>query len=320
MIRQAGAAAAVLVAAGLGYLYLYDSPRRAIREDYSAAVSANNKLRSDVKDRRQVEDALKEIAGTTLGSRIGEVDTKFRGALNEIAAQCGLKGVQVDSRQPAGEANPAAKARFTTPSGLKNELRKQRDFEVIAGSVEGKGTLEQVLRTVATVQAQPWVHRVDSFTIKPEGKDRSTFALKLGVATLFMPDLAPKTAVEPSVKLVDLPAPAMAVLSKNMFREPARVETAAAPPVKPVDSGPAPPPPPPYADWKLTGVVESRMGVEAWVMNTRSGERRTLSAGAAVVDATFVAGQGERAVFEIGGKRFEVQNGQTLDQRRPTEQ
>src|SRR5262249_52805402 len=115
------------------------------------------------------------------------------------------------------------------------------------------------------------------------------------------------------IKLVEPSAELAAIVQKNMFKEPAAAVAQAAPPA-PANGAP---PPPPYADWKLTGVIESRLGVEAFLLNTKSGQRLTLAAGAAVIDAKFVTGAGEKAVFEIGGQEYEVSNGQTLEQRRP---
>jgi hypothetical protein len=49
----------------------------------------------------------------------------------------------------------------------------------------------------------------------------------------------------------------------------------------------------------------------------RSGERRTVQRGGTVLDAVLIDAAGERALFEIAGKRFEVFNGQTLSSRKP---
>lgn len=76
---------------------------------------------------------------------------------------------------------------------------------------------------------------------------------------------------------------------------------------------------PAWADWKLTGLVESRLGTEVFLVNTKNGQRMNLAVGSAVSEAKFVGGTGERAFFEIGGEKFEVFNGQTLEQRRPTD-
>src|SRR5262249_43931056 len=157
----------------------------------------------EIGDRTRVEDGLKTLGATTLGATSGEVASRFRGALNDIAGQCGLTAVVVNSRNPADQFNPGGLSKVTTPSGLRSKLKKQKDFWVISGELEGRGSLEQVLRAMATVQVQPWVHRVDGFTIKPEGKERDAFSLRLAVSTILMPDLAPKAAPDLQIKLVE---------------------------------------------------------------------------------------------------------------------
>jgi len=314
-IRRAGAAAVAIVAAGVGYLHWYDGPMRVLDHDLSAQVQANATLGSELQGGVKINDELKAIGATTLGASPSEVAARFRGALHDVADQCGLTNQQIDSREPVAAMNPGGMARLSVPSGLKTRLRDQRDFAVISGSFEGRGSLEQVLRALATLQAQPWIHRVDSFTIKPEGNERTVFSLKAGVSTLFVPDLAPKTAADPQVVAIES-AHVAAIVQKSMMREPPAVAHPAPEPVP----GPSVPPPPPYGDWKLTGVVESRLGVEAFMLNLKSGERVTLASGAAVVDARFVSGRGETAVFDIGGQQYEVNNGQTLEQRRRARQ
>ena len=315
-IRQFGAAAAVVVAAGFSYLYLYDGPRREIADRTRAQLAANKDLESQLRDQKRVEQGLKEVAATTLGVSPAEVQSRFRSALNDIAGQCGLGSVVVNSRNPTDVFNPAGNSRLSSPAGLRTTLKKQRDFSVISGELEGKGSLEQVLRAVATVQAQPWVHRMDSFSIRPEGREREVFALKVGVSTILMPDLAPKQAGETQVKAPEPSVALAAIVQKNMFREAPPVVAQAAPAAAPQAAPPAPPPIP-YGDWKLTGVVESRLGVEAFMVNTKSGQRLALPPGSVVADARFVSGKGEAAVFEIAGQQYEVLNGQTLEQRRP---
>jgi hypothetical protein len=304
-------------AAGGVYWWLYEQPRAGLAEQLGHQLEVNAAFEKQLTDRQQVAEGLKAIAATTLGAKADEVDATFRSKLGEIAEKgCGLAGVQVTTQKPADVANPAGTAaKLTKPAGLRSTLRKQHDFAVITGVVEGHGTLEQALKAAAAIQAQPWVHRVDSFSIRPEGRDRDRFELKLGVATiLLLPPLAPKNVPEP--RIVGAPETSMselaAIVAKNVFKEPAAM-AAQAPPAAPAPGPPAPP----YNDWRLTGVVESRLGTEAFLVNVKTQQRMTLAVGAAVADARFVSGAGERAVFEIAGQHFEVSNGQTLEQRRP---
>ena len=314
--RPAGAAAGILAAVGLGYYYLYASPRAAIEAKLAAQQSLNASYESELKDRKRLSDRLKALAATTLGPTAETADPRFRSALNEILSKNGLSGVTVNTRPPQEDPNPAGAApKFAT--ALRGELKKQKDFFVISGDVEGKGTLEQALKAAAIIQNQPWVHRVESFSIRPEGKERERFTLKMTVATMLMPDLAPKDLPEPQINGADEGEAKRwaAILEKNVFRAPSPQPPVAAAPAPP---GPAAaPPPPPYNDWKLTGLIESRLGLEAFLVNIKSGQKMALPVGSAVADARFVSGGGERAVFEIEGQRYEVSNGQTLEQRRP---
>jgi hypothetical protein len=316
VIRRAAAGLAFVGAAALGYSYLYAKPRAALEKQLGSLRQANRALDQDLRDRRQVNQELRTLAASTLAATADQADARFRGALTALAKAAGVTVKLIDTKKPVEVTNPAGAARqLSSPPGLKTALKKQHDFAVIAGSLEATGTLEQVLRATVLVQSQPWIHRVDGFSIKPEGRERAMYSLKVGVETILLPDLAPRDLPDPEVRLVETSAHWAAIVQKNIFHEPAPEAIAAAPPAP---AAPAAPAPPPYNDWKLTGVVESRLGIEAWLVNTRSGERRTLAAGAMLADAKFLSGAGERAVFEIGGQQYEVLNGQTLEQRRLT--
>jgi hypothetical protein len=53
------------------------------------------------------------------------------------------------------------------------------------------------------------------------------------------------------------------------------------------------------------------------VVNVKSGGSAVLNVGSPILGATFVGGSRESALFEIDGQRYEVQIGQTLEQRSP---
>jgi len=305
-----------------GYMYIYEWPRAALQQKLESQLADNVSYEEELKGRKHVVQELKDIASTTLAGKADLATARFRSALGAIAVGCGINesAVMVNTSKPVDAVNPAGTSKLQTR--LKADLKRQVDFAVLQGTLDASGTLEQVLRVTAAVQAQPWVHRVETFSIKPEGKGRDRFSLKLGVATMLMPpELAPKDMGDPKVSIPEEADKQQwaAVVEKNMFKVPAPVVAAAEPPplLQPVARGPAPPPPPPYDEWKLTGVIESRLGTEAFMVNIKSGERMTLPAGATVAQAKFLSGEGERAVFEIGGEQFEVLNGQTLEQRRP---
>jgi hypothetical protein len=262
----------------------------------------------------------KAIGGTTLASKQDALEHRFRSGLSRIGEQEGLAGVVVDDVAPTDQLNPLKDVKGVS-SSLKSALRRSPDFQLVRGTLKGTGTLEQVLRTVAVVQAQPWVHRVEGFTLKPHGQNREQLEVRLDVATLFAPELLGNA--EPAAPQVAAAGPEAeglwrAVALKNVFRKPAPaqarpVEVAQAP----AGGGAAPQVFAPYEDWKLTGIMNGRNGTEAFFTNVKTGAKVTVPRGGQVLDAVLVDGSGEQVVVEIGGKKFVLSNGQTLAARRP---
>jgi hypothetical protein len=316
-IKPVGALIATGGALVAAFYYMYARPMGRISSELNTVIATNNELNAAIKDRPRVRQALKDFGATTIAATVDGADARFRSLLSEIAVTSGLSksSVQINTSRPERVLNPGGTSKLTTR--LKDDLKKQMDFLALNGTITGTGSLEASLRTLATLRAQPWVHRIESFSLKPEDKDRQRFALTVELVTLIAPDLAPANLPEPAI----IPVPDggrstwAGIVQKNVFREPPPVVVATQPSTPP----PATPVRPPWSDWKLTGLVESRLGTEVFLINTRDGQRLTLAVGSAVSEARFLGGQGERAYFEIGGERFEVFNGQTLEQRRPAD-
>ncbi len=306
----AASVAAALSLTAWGAWRAYFVPAGRLRTQLAADRETIRTLEAALGERSRTATDLRAIASSGLGRTEEEVDAALRDRLNMMASAQGLTRVQVETREPKGEASPAGGAGVRGEIGRR--LRRGSDFWIVRGSLAGHGTLDQVLRTLAAIQGQPWVHRVESFAIKPVGKEREQFELRVGVATVMMPDLLPASFAPPGVVVLDEGTGRALgrIASKNVFRE--------APPGAPAQAGAAAPSPrSPYADWKLTGIVEVGVSAEAWLHNTRSNERVTLTPGRSVLDAKLIGAAGEQAVFEIRGERFEVSNGQTLEERRP---
>src|SRR5262249_36596366 len=146
----------------------------------------------------------------------------------------------------------------TNFAGLKKNLKKTPDFSVVSGSVEGVGTLENVLRNLALIQAQSWVHRVEGFSIAvASGRDRDHYKMRIDAAPLSAPDLAQALEGDApqSVPAVGAEAIWRTIAARNPFKEPAPPpKVAGAPPAgqAPAAAAAPPPAPNPYADWKLT--------------------------------------------------------------------
>jgi hypothetical protein len=314
------AVAAALIGGGLvGYYTVYARPLSKVSKDLDALVASNNDITSAIKDRTRVKEQLKGFGQRVLSASAEDADAKLRSLLSRIAEDGGLakSSLQISTKKPEHQINPAGTSKLTTR--LKDDLKKQVDFYVIRGDLVGIGSLESTLRVMASLRAQPWVHRIESFSLTPEDRDRQKFTLRISVATLLFPDLTPKDLPEPTITPVQEGGKQLwaGIVQKNVFKEPAPIVVAAAPQPPPDAPPPTPAPPPAYNDWKLTGITEGRSGMSAMLVNVKNKQSVILQAGAAVADARFVTGQGEKAVFEIAGEKFEVFNGQTLEQRRP---
>lgn len=315
-----GALAVFALAAAWAYSSWYAKPMSRISADLATARENIRRYEDSLEARRDVRAGLKEIAATTLGARVDTVEHRFRSMLTGIAQECGLRGVEVTSGAPERLRNPAGGARLDDRRLLAS-LRDQVDGFVIRGQLSATGSLEQVLRTMAMVRAQPWIGRVEGFRLTPEGRSRDRFSIRISVSTLFLPDLADTKEPEPvraSLSEDDRLAYSR-IVAKNIFKEPAPVrvaQTAPTPAPPPQQHNPGPPPPP-YHEWRLAGIAESpRQGVQAMLVNTRTNEYVFLGVGEKILDVTFIDGEGERAVFTHGQDICEVFNGQTLSQRK----
>lgn len=301
----------------------YAGPRDELRAKILSTRQANDRAEAGLDERFVVRRRLKQLTAPLLGGTPSVVEHELRTSLGLVAKAQGLTDVSINTGKPAVPANPYTKTRRGTNRALSRLLRDQRDFAVIGGSLSARGTLEQVLGLIAALDAQPWVGRIDSLRIQPADDARKQFELRLGLASLYVPDLASDSSgglpIEPTGE------PSMGrwapIAAKHVFRydppppvkpEPVVVQAAPDPP-------PPPPPPPPYHEWTVTGVVESPQGVEVWLVNGRTSQRRALTPGAGVLGATLVSASGESAVFAINDERFSVHTGQTLANRGPAD-
>lgn len=323
VLKVAGVALGVLGVGALGYFRVYQTPRAELVTKLTASREKAAGLEKQLEEKASVSRRLKEFGSQTLGKKEDQVVDRFRNGLSKIAEECGLVAVKTNTGAPKAVPNPLLRNNKVQGTALKRALKKTPDFQVIAGTVEGVGSLEQVLKAIAVVQAQPWVHRMEGFSIATSGKERDRFTVRLEVATILASDLAPVKDVDltQSPPLMGAEAIWRAIAARNPFKEPPQavpppVVVAAATPTPQGPTPPAPPPPPPYADWRLTSIVSTARGTEAWLVNVKTNEREVLTVGGKLIDAVFKEGTGERAVFEISGQKFELFNGQTFTSRR----
>jgi hypothetical protein len=322
-------AIAIVVLGGAGLEY------RAWRTRHDALTADIARYRTGLQDRdRELEGKarirreLSRFAETALGIDEETVTATVRTALNEIIAHYGLTDTTVSSQQARGVKNPAADARVTEFSGRRVQaLRDRPDFLAISATVAGTGTLEQVIRVMATLEAQPWVHRIDKFSLRPVGAQRDRAELNVIFSTIYIPERDQRTRRDESGEgqLVWRPideaefAAWRPIVTRNVLKEPAPDPAAPAAPAAVAEaSAPSlpPRPAPPYEDWRVSGIARGVNGVEIMLVNDKTSEWKTLGVGGTVLDAKFIDAAGEVARLAIGEAVFEVRQGQRLSERK----
>lgn len=315
------------VAGYAAYRWKYAGPMETLREQIAAERREIDRLTEQVEQRRAVPKQLSDLAATTIGKEEDALKHRFSEGLSRIAERNALRRVVIDSRGPERVASPLKSRENKVETTLRRAL-PTHDFSVLRATLRAEGKLDGVLRALAEVGGQPWVHRIESFAIKPVGKDRESFALTVDAATLWMPDLLTNEPPAPalSASTAESEAKWTPVAHRNPFRTasppapPAQTQVVAAGPTPaPTPANPVlpPPPPPPYEQWQLTGLAIGASGGQAFLLNTRTGASLTVLMGGVVEDAKLIGVSAEHAVFEIGGQQFEVRLEQTLAQRTP---
>lgn len=318
-IRPAILAVVCLIAVGAGwkgYRAFYADERDALIEETKGFRSTANAYEKELSKEKALRDRLAAIASTTLGKQFPRTEHRLRTGLSRVGLDAGLTDVVVSSSAPEDQKSPAAIAKGMN-LGMAKRLGRSAAFSVVKAQVKGTGTLAQVLQALAMYEAQPWIHRVQSMSIRPVGRERDRFELKLDVSSIWMPDLAVDDPNDPAIVSPGEAGVAAiaAIAGKNIFRVPPAPAPEQAVTQSPPAERPRAEPAPAWGDWKLTGVVSGRRGLEALLLNTRSGDRLALPPGGVVLGATLVSGGGEEAVFELEGAKWRVRTGATLADR-----
>jgi hypothetical protein len=314
VILVGAAGLGLAVVGGAAYRTLYASPRAALE-----ARAAQ--IRADVDARERATDELPGLrkrlaaaAATTLGTDEETVSAALRTALNEILAHGRMADPSVSTRRPEAVRNPAA-ARVSEITD--RAARNRPDLFAVEATARATGSLEAALRTLATLQAQPWAHRIDRWTIAPVDRSRERFELTVELTSAYLAErFGPTLADAPKAwKAIDEEAQSQVrpILARAAFKAPPPAPAAAV-------VAESRPPAPPYEDWRITSLSRGRTGWEMWLRNTRSGQTLTVMAGERVMDARFIDATVEAATLEIGGARYVVALGQALSDRRPVSQ
>jgi len=322
-MRLLVAAGAVLTLAGAFWgSYRYGAGRLlgvdpALAGQADAARGVLLEVRALRERRATVVVTLDDVANSSLGNSLAVVDSSLRTRLNRLGESEKLRNLAVGTGANAAHDSPARGkyGRSAEQRGLRDEI----DFVELQGWVNGDGTPAQILRLVQRIDAEPWLHRIDSIKLEAVGIEKAADAPRLRASirltTLFLPgrtataELASSWTKAEADRLAPL-------LERTLFALPVPappvVAVQAAPPTAPVA-----PPPFPYEEWQLTGVARGPTGPEVWLQNRRSGERRTLVPGQSLSEMTLVEAGGETAFFTVSGQRVRVAVGSSMHERSP---
>lgn len=328
VLRKLAIAAAIAATAGGGWWAwsVYATERNAVDSEIARYKSGLEMREVELLDAGKVKKEFDELCAISLGATEEEANASIRRALNEMAAYVGLRKAQVSTSLARPVTNPAGKAKLR--EYLARSERERPDFYSLSATLTGEGSLEQSVRTLAMLEAQDWVCRVDGYGMRAFGKGEG-IGLSITVTAMFLPGRKMTLGAESAGRIwspieeaqLD---PWRTIVSKNVFREPPPPPPPVAPPVQPTAVVEAPPPPPPPAapqpslgDWRVSAVVQGRGGPELWITNEKTSETRMLGVGSQVLEAEFITGSGESARIRIGEETFEVRLGSTLAERKP---
>lgn len=317
-------AAAIAITVSLGYVVgagSFSSERASLESDRADAVAALASMREENAKRPQLDRELQSFVDRTFGSDLDAADSALRSRLNRIGEELRLLDLSVKTDRATVRPSPA-KAEFQA-RGSQKALRDEPDFVELPATMSGEGTVDQAMRLVHRVQSEPWLKRLDGVRFE-QSKAGERVKVTIKLTTLFLPGKKPKADARPS----DAERAAIeqaferfrAMANANPFRVPP--PPAPTPPTAVAVPQPTPPSPPPqlgfpYDQWLLTGLVDGPTGIEAWVRNPTTGERRELHVGHVIGEITFTGSNGDIAEFSLGQERFRIQVGLPLSTRTP---
>ena len=292
-------------------------PEQEVRAKLTSTQKSIESAERFNRSRVDVTESLRELRARTLGASSEEVEHNLRVLLGEIGRTQALAELVVDSRRRNVRENPAM--RVATRTFRDKEERRSVDFVEVEGTLSGLGSVEQVLGTVATIQSQPWLKRVDLVRVTPRG-DGSVVELTVSLRTAYIPGA---TGVMDPVALGEITQSqaslAVSLSGRSMFMPPPP------PPPEPVQAvvekpkpkpKPRPKPPAPkYDKWRITGWAQGRDSVVLYLVEVSKGTSRVLIPGDEVLNMVFRGLEGPSVVLELDGIKYYFGEGDTLDRR-----
>jgi hypothetical protein len=281
---------------------IYFNRRADLQKNIVSLTGDIERYRDAAQDHVLVEDRIRGYVNRTMGGDLETVDHRLRSRLNRIGEEIGLGALSVGTGRVRQLETPA-KGQFSRRS--MQQLRQEIDFVEVEAWISGQGPLENVLRLIHRIDAEPWLKRVQQVRLQPKDNGRS-FAVSLRLVTLYLPDRDP---VEPP-PLADDPegfGRYASMVRRNPFQVPPPAPEAPPRPEAPAGNAASD-----LAQWVLTGVASSRGSVEVWLLNRGSGETRRLAVGETFQELVLEAADGDVAEFRRGDERVRVAVGSRL--------
>ena len=250
----------------------------------------------------ELEARVAEIGNRTLGGDQETVDSAFRNRITSLMSECGL-GPRTFSINRITAYETPAKRQFKR-TATQRKYRDEKDFVQISGSLRGVGTLDQVVRFIHLLDAEPWLKRLEVVRIQPESGGKKV-SLTMRLSTVFIPFLEPNGDVIearyswPLDRYADL-------VASNPFR----IRNRGGKPPQVIE---APAPVDPRTQWKLTSIIDGPDGLEAWLSNISTQESAILKPGESLAGCVLEGADLDIATFISNTETFRVLIGFTLD-------
>jgi len=294
---------------------VYFTPRRELLDHIASGKKEIARreavVATEINQRRQ----LRDLAARTLGATAEETVSNLRARLNTIGHGLGLADLRV-STTDARQAGMPASAAYRDDKW--KSLSRQPDFYTVGAEFSGQGTFEQAVRSLEIISAEPYIKRIERFTLRPR-RAGEVVDISISLTTTIIPGTDPEPLPEPDATQTSMYA---SVIGKNMFRAPPPAPgpaPAVKPEVKPEVVVHAPPSLP-YDDWVVTGIVWIDQQPELWLKNNKTSESRQLRSGDRILDVQVEGITRTHAVVRIEGSKFSLEIGQSLGDRRPVNQ
>ncbi len=292
---------------------VYFTPRRELLDHIDSGKKEIARRAQVVSHEIEQRRQLRDFTDRTLGATAEEAVSNLRARLNTIGHGLGLTDLRV-STTTARQAGMPASAAYRDDKW--KALARQPDFSTVGAEFSGQGTFEQAVRALEVISAEPYIKRIERFTLRPR-RAGEVVDVSISVTTMIIPDADPEALPEPDVALASMYA---SVTGKNMFRAPPAPAAPVTPEVKPQVAEQAPPSAVPYGDWVVTGIVWIDQQPELWLKNNKTSESRQLRSGDRILDAQVEEITRTQAVVSIEGTKFSIEIGQSLGDRRPVNQ